>query len=546
MVIRMDAEQLEQLRIRWKSLLRQLEELLSAMDHCTDDTMSADLPSIVGLLAGIENSREDLFRLRDRIERICEYLDRCAQTMQEAAEGPAGGGQFSQTKAMRVCPTCGFRQDASLPFCFNCAWPMDRTSAVKPASRDSWDDDPWGSDITVSDGPAISLDSSGSMASGGSHGEFDAAPPPDDDIFIGDDIAGCSGDVPEKNARTRREHSLSPMAHTSDLSRILEQVNGSEEPAPSGVCICPTCGSAMPAHMRFCRFCGNPLPEEAPSPPQLTKVQFSAVAPQRFERGKRTMVDIFMYEDSWRHVIERRIRTMEQDAQETGSGYREVPDRAKVRIVLTSPDVDIPDGDQSAPWSGRYLQFSYAVRVPDGFKGRDFVLNAAVFVNEVPLTRLTWTMRRDTAAHKLGLWAKKRREAQAPQTLRSDIRSAFVSYCSDDLEQVTAIIQGIRAVRPDLDIFFDVDSLHSGEKWKHTLEKEIPSRDVLFLCWSQSAKDSEWVNYEWNLALEHKGLDAIQPIPLELPSLCPPPEKLDGLHFNDKYLYYRKFSQANT
>lgn len=100
------------------------------------------------------------------------------------------------------------------------------------------------------------------------------------------------------------------------------------------------------------------------------------------------------------------------------------------------------------------------------------------------------------------------------------------------------IVQGMKKVRPELDIFFDVDSLRSGDDWEHALWREIDNRDVLFLCWSKHARDSKWVNAEWRYALTNKGVDCIEPVPIDPPGICPPPAELSRKHFNDKLLYF--------
>ena len=123
---------------------------------------------------------------------------------------------------------------------------------------------------------------------------------------------------------------------------------------------------------------------------------------------------------------------------------------------------------------------------------------------------------------------------------RNDVTSAFVSYASKDRDRVAAIVQGMKKARPDLDVFFDVESLRSGQKWKETLQNEINKSSVLFLCWSRSAKESEWVDFEWRYALEKKGEDFIDPIPIEPPEFCPPPVELQQKHFNDRMIYVIK------
>ena len=123
---------------------------------------------------------------------------------------------------------------------------------------------------------------------------------------------------------------------------------------------------------------------------------------------------------------------------------------------------------------------------------------------------------------------------------REDVLSAFVSYASQDRSRVAAIIQGMKKARPDMDIFFDVESLRSGEDWERALRAEIERRDVLFLCWSLAASRSEWVNREWHYAMEYKGIEAIEPVPIDPPDVCPPPGELKSKHFNDRVLLYMR------
>ena len=60
----------------------------------------------------------------------------------------------------------------------------------------------------------------------------------------------------------------------------------------------------------------------------------------------------------------------------------------------------------------------------------------------------------------------------------------------------------------------------------------------MFLFWSEAANSSKHVGKEWRFALEHRGLDFIQPIPLVDPSLVPPPKELESTHFNDLIAVY--------
>lgn len=96
----------------------------------------------------------------------------------------------------------------------------------------------------------------------------------------------------------------------------------------------------------------------------------------------------------------------------------------------------------------------------------------------------------------------------------------------------------------DMDIFFDVDSLRNGDDWEKALWHEIDRRDILFLCWSRYARASKWVDAEWRYALKQKGADYIEPVPIDPPGSCPPPDELSRKHFNDKLLYIINSSET--
>ena len=163
--------------------------------------------------------------------------------------------------------------------------------------------------------------------------------------------------------------------------------------------------------------------------------------------------------------------------------------------------------------------------LPEEYSKRQVLFTATVYINDVIATRLKFIA-------KCFSWHQ-----QKINVLQEDVLSAFVSYASQDRHRVAMIIQGMKKARPDMDIFFDVESLRSGESWEDSLLSEIQKRDVLFLCWSQYASASKWVEAEWRYAYTHKGVESIEPIPLESPSNCPPPKELSKKHFNDRLLY---------
>ena len=268
-----------------------------------------------------------------------------------------------------------------------------------------------------------------------------------------------------------------------------------------------------------------PVTKPAEEAPRLDRVQFSAVAPKEAEKDAYSIIQIFMYEQMFRRVVEEALEMAESPAQEKRSGFHMVQDNTRVKIVLTCPDMEIDDNVQEQTWSGGYLQFDFAVCPPSDYRKKQILLTAAVYFNDIPATRLMLTIKPQMS------------QEERIEIARKDIITAFVSYASQDRARVATVIQGMRRARPDMDIFFDINSLKSGEDWERTLYREIDKRDILFLCWSRSAAKSPWVDREWRYAMSQKGIEAIEPIPLEQPDVCPPPMELQSKHFNDSLLY---------
>ena len=120
-------------------------------------------------------------------------------------------------------------------------------------------------------------------------------------------------------------------------------------------------------------------------------------------------------------------------------------------------------------------------------------------------------------------------------------RSAFASCAHEDRPQVLARIQGIQKALPGMSVFLDVASLRSGEHWAERLSAEVVSKDIFYLFWSKAASQSAWVEREWRAALEKRGIEYIDPVPLAPPEVAPPPKELaDRLHFNDWVLAFMR------
>lgn len=260
------------------------------------------------------------------------------------------------------------------------------------------------------------------------------------------------------------------------------------------------------------------------STPQIRKIQIAAVAPKRFIKGDYSPVNVVLYEEVCRGIVDALKTPGTQETQSTA----QVPDNARIRVQLLSPDVEIQDNDQEAQWYGEYLTFGFGVFMPVDYQKPSIWFHARIYINGVIASNLSFMASCVSA------------QEQKPEIHRKDVLSAFVSYASEERDEVIRLIQGMRKARSELKVFMDVEGLRSGENWQEQLYREIDNRDVLFLCWSRAARESEWVEREWRYALRQKGFAGVDPLPLEPAEVCPPPAELDWKHFNDALNYMKK------
>ena len=487
---------------------------------CNGDTMPVDGDGVVHHEA-VESSEEDERQIYFYVSNSEGLIDDniisspsitnnngygSSEYIREAASNPSKGEENELTDAIYNVDTMSVDGDGVVQLDSEKSLEEDEWQSYfhVPNSHDlvDVDDNPSFSSITNNNGYSSSgyIREASQNTSRGEENELEAA------IYNGDVMTGYSVEHLDDgtNGKNARYDTSASMEHL--------QVSG----------ICPN--ACIGAHKKDT--------VEKPKV-SLDKVQFSAIAPKTFVKGDYSLIEIIMYEESFRHVVQEFIANADEPVKVTRSGILTAEREAKITIVLSSPDIEIKDNTETQLWQGKYLNFSFAVEMPEQYRKRQILFVASVYINDLIATRLKFIAKcRSSLDQKLNV-------------IREDILSAFVSYASQDRNRVAMIIQGMKKARPDMDIFFDVDSLRSGDDWEKALWSEIDKRDILFLCWSKYARVSKWVDAEWRYALEHKGVDSIEPVPIDPPGSCPPPVELSCKHFNDKLLYII-YSDTNT
>lgn len=267
------------------------------------------------------------------------------------------------------------------------------------------------------------------------------------------------------------------------------------------------------------------LPPVSDEPLCMTQVQFTAAAPRAVQPGESFLLDVMMYSPEFRQMAHEMISQSIGDAATHESGFHDVALHQAIRVMLQSEDIGFRETSGEVIWNGKLSQFSFMPTVPKSYSKTQIRMTATVFVDGIGVRDLPLIVR---LSH----------QPQQIPVEHSKPRSIFISYAQRDTFEVHKRLQGMYAIAPDLDVFIDWMRLKTGVRWRERIMKEILRCDQFFLFWSRNARRSNAVNDEWRFALKHKGLSAIVPMPLELPSACPPPDELNDLHFCDWTIAY--------
>lgn len=172
--------------------------------------------------------------------------------------------------------------------------------------------------------------------------------------------------------------------------------------------------------------------ENIAPPPTLDKVEFAAVAPKSFNEDEHILTNIVMYEKEFRWIVDEMLSTDDihdpRGKQESRSGMMNVSPNSKVKITLTSSEMPTLDETLEKTWAGEFLVFEFAIRVPSDVLCKECLFTANVYINNVIATHLHFAVRKQLT------------KGQRIEMRRRDIRSAFMSYASQDRGRVASIV----------------------------------------------------------------------------------------------------------
>lgn len=199
----------------------------------------------------------------------------------------------------------------------------------------------------------------------------------------------------------------------------------------------------------------------------------------------------------------------------------------EILVRLYSTHLIVEQEIQKFIWKGKHKILNFDVSVPEDTPvGKYITVKVDVLIADITIANLRLSLKIDVDGSGKEIFIKGK-----------PYESAFASYAREDNDLVIGRLSEIE--RNGVKIFWDRLSLKPGEFWNNQLKTAIRDREIFLLFWSSNAKKSEWVEWEWRTALEYKGIEGIEPHPIEDPISAPPPDDLKALHFDDKYLYFK-------
>lgn len=257
------------------------------------------------------------------------------------------------------------------------------------------------------------------------------------------------------------------------------------------------------------------------------RADFSVFAPRAVEPGRSFILELWTAASTDHDLMIEQATCNNRMVERGDRNFVDIERDILITAILRLPDFEVAESIETLGWDGSIRNIGFIVKAPEMLRPGHYPGMMRLLRQQVPFASITFDIEVATGLSHIAPPARIDAHVQR-------IERVFASYASHDRPEVLRRVQGIEAA--GVRVFVDIMRLKAGQAWEPTLYREIDSSDGLFLFWSRWAAQSGWVEREWRYALEKKGLDFINPVPLEDPRFAPPPPPLQSKHFNDMVL----------
>jgi len=288
------------------------------------------------------------------------------------------------------------------------------------------------------------------------------AAPDEDSASLMDDTSSDSGDEPE-------EAGPEPEGADSDIERIDRTMSGD------------------------------------PSASEQRPIRFACSYPSNCFAGRWNSLLFYAYvremEDFVTEKLEERAeREFAEPAYSRQTSSKAIPRGTTITITPDLPGFEVNPSKIQFAWEEDVHDLDFRIRagqdqVGERSRGSILVTVGGLVIADLPMS--------------IAILDESEEMPAEPATVErgTTFGRVFASYSRKDSDIVMDCVNAYQAL--GIEIFFDKESLRdkAGADWWKELEKMIIRSDVFQLYWSKNSADSEWVQKEWQFALE---LDAIK------------------------------------
>lgn len=246
----------------------------------------------------------------------------------------------------------------------------------------------------------------------------------------------------------------------------------------------------------------------------MSSVQFTLTAPPSVKAGESFSIDVWAHGHADHHEISRRLADA---ASATGLDTAGTVAGPALTARAHIDGLETDSSEQSLSWDRGLGCGSCLVRTSaDTVKGGRTGVIGVYFLG-LQIARIHFLVHvGDTTTKRELIPSRQERHTRA-----------IASYALEDRDAVAARIRAFEKAAPGIDVSLAPIELRGRDDSRSAFLDHISAGDVLYLFWSENASHSQDVEQEWRYALRLRGIDFIDPVPLD--ATAPPPE-LATLH----------------
>ena len=230
-------------------------------------------------------------------------------------------------------------------------------------------------------------------------------------------------------------------------------------------------------------------------------VYSSVFSPAEVKRKSNMLIQVYLHlpED------EEKIKALAQEAQKNAERRKYIPLQCKLKrgdmvdISLNIYGETLLQSDKErVEWSGTFTECTFSYSVPKDIEDEQLRCEVFISINGVQIGKMIFVTNIVEVPRNLH-----------PKVISHKFKKVFISYAHQDEEKVKFLAQAYKDL--EIDYFFDRHYLKAGDIFPLKIEEYINSADMFYLCWSENAAKSDYVQKERNQALD-RAYPKVKPI----------------------------------